>query len=155
MFQKTIRMKFCTQIECDTASLYDFHIDTNNLPKITPPYLKVKITSFTPPLYEGSEISLDITRFKFSQPWRMKIAKLTPHQLVCDKAMQSPFASFIHYHRFEALNDTTSLLCDELEFSLPMYPFSHLVLPFIKHEMRKMFTYRHQHTKTILEKQNV
>lgn len=155
MFERTIRLKFSTEIQVDVQALYDFHIDTNNLPKITPPWIKVHIVSLELPLHQGSKIELDITRFGISQKWKMQIAELEEPGLVCDKALESPFVSFIHHHRFEAISGTESLLCDELEFSLPFYPLSCIALPFIKRDMRKMFDYRHLQTKTLLEKNHV
>lgn len=155
MFERTVRLKFSTEIEVDLQTLYDFHIDTNNLPKITPPWIEVQIISLALPLHQGSEIELDITRFGMRQRWKMQIAELESPGLVCDKALKSPFASFVHHHRFEAIDDTKSLLSDELSFSLPFYPLSLIALPFIKQDIRKMFEYRHLHTKTLLEKNHV
>ena len=132
-------------------TLYDFHTDTTNLLKITPPWMKVSIASIRLPLQSMGEIELDITRFGMTQRWKMMIAELEPPKLVCDKALKSPFASFIHYHKFEAINEKTSKLCDKLEFTLPFYPLSMLVLPWLKRDICKMFDYRHQQTKKILE----
>jgi len=155
MFERTVRISFSTDIEVDVQTLYDFHIDTNNLPKITPPWIKVKVVSLELPLHQGSEIELDITRFGIAQRWKMQIAELEKPGLVCDKALKSPFASFVHHHRFEAIGGTKSRLCDTLEFSLPFYPLSLIALPFIKQDIRKMFKYRHLQTKTLLEKNHV
>ena len=155
MLERTVRLRFCTKIEVAVQKLYDFHLDVTNLSKITPPWIKVKIVSLIIPVEEGSDIELDITRFAMTQRWKVQIAELKPPGLVCDKALKSPFASFIHHHRFEVIDDTKSLLCDELEFSLPFYPFSLIALPFVKRDVRKMFEYRHKQTKTILENNNV
>lgn len=155
MLERTVRLSFSTEINTDIQALYDFHIDTNNLSKITPPWIKVEIISLELPLHQGSELELDITRFGMRQRWKMQIAELERPGLVCDKAIKSPFAAFIHHHRFKAIDDSQSLLCDELEFSLPFYPFSLIALPFIKEDIRKMFAYRHLKTKTILEKDYV
>jgi len=155
MFEKTVRLSFTTEIKVDAKTLYDFHVNTNNLPTITPPWITVTIVSLKLPIYEGREIELDITRFGIKHRWKMQIAELTPSELICDKAIKSPFASFIHYHRFKAIDTSKTLLCDELEFSLPFYPFSLIVLPFVKRDIRKMFDYRHLETKTLLEKNDV
>jgi len=155
MFKRTIQLRFTTEIDVDVQSLYDFHIDTNNLPKITPPWIKVQIISLELPLHQGSELELDITRFGITQRWKMQIAELKKPELVCDQALKSPFSSFVHHHRFEAIHDTKSRLCDELELSLPFYPLSWIALPFIKRDIRKMFAYRHRQTKILLEKNHV
>ena len=155
MFERTVRLRFTTEIDVDVQSLYDFHIDTNNLPKITPPWIKVQIISLELPLHQGSELELDITRFGMTQRWKMQIAALKKPELVSDQALKSPFSSFVHHHRFEAIDDTKSRLCDELELSLLFYPLSWIALPFIKRDIRKMFAYRHRQTKILLEKNHV
>ena len=155
MFEKTIQMTFTTEIAVDTQTLYDFHLDTNNLVKITPPWIKVKIVTLKLPIQQGDEIELDISRFGMTQRWKMKIAELKAPELVCDKAVDSPFATFVHHHRFIPLDESNSILCDELTFSLPFYPLSAIALPFVKKDMKKMFDYRHTQTKTILEKNDV
>lgn len=155
MMEKTVRLSFSTEINADIQALYDFHIDTNNLPKITPPWIKVEIVSLELPLHQGSELKLDIIRFGIRQRWKMQIAELKRPLLVCDQALQSPFISFVHHHRFEAIDDSKSRLCDELTFRLPFYPLSLIALPFVKRDIRKMFDYRHKKTKLLLEKNHV
>ena len=155
MFDSEVSLSFECDVETSVEKLYEFHIDTNNLPLITPPWIATDIISLELPLHEGSEIELDITRFGFTQRWKMKIDTLQEPLLVCDKALKSPFSSFVHHHRFEAITQTKSRMNDEITFSLPLHPLSLMVMPFIKHDISKMFAYRHQQTKKLLEKKNV
>jgi ligand-binding SRPBCC domain-containing protein len=155
MFEKMVSLEFSTEIAVDTQALFEFHIDTNNLPRITPPWIHVEIASLELPLHEGSMIELDIRRFGFTQRWKMMIFEFTSPVLVCDKAVKSPFKSFIHYHRFEALDKNNSVMKDEITFSLPLYPLSLIAVPFIKKDLQKMFEYRHRQTKLLLEKKDV
>ena len=155
MFKKTISLEFSTEIAIDTQTLFEFHMDTNNLPKITPPWIDVEIHYLELPLHQGSTIELDIKRFGFTQRWKMIIQELASPALVCDKAVKSPFSSFVHYHRFETVNTSKSVLKDQIEFTLPLYPLSLVTVPFIKKDMKKMFEYRHQQTKKLLEKKDV
>lgn len=155
MFEKIISLEFSTEIAVDTQTLFTFHIDTNNLPRITPPWIGVEVLYLELPLHEGSMLKLDISRFGFTQQWNMIISELISPTLVCDKAVKSPFASFMHYHRFEAIDKTKSVMKDEVIFSLPLYPLSLIAVPFIKNDIQKMFKYRHQQTKILLEKKDV
>lgn len=155
MFEKTVTLEFSTEIGVDTQTLFAFHVDTNNLPKITPPWIDVEVLSLELPLHKGSIIELDIRRFGITQRWKMMIAELIDPTLVCDKAVKSPFASFIHHHRFEAIEKSKSVMKDEIMFTLPLYPLSLIAVPFIKKDMKKMFDYRHQQTKRLLEKKDV
>ncbi len=155
MFEKTVHMTFSTEIGVNAMTLFDFHADTDNLPKITPPWITARLVSLKLPLYEGRELELDISRFGLTQRWKIQIAELNPFELICDKALKSPFSSFSHHHRFKMIGENRTLLCDELEFSLPFYPFSLIAMPFIKRDIRMMFEYRHLKTKTLLENNNV
>ena len=155
MFNKTFSFEYSSVISTLTQTLFNFHLDTNNLPKITPPWINVKIVSLELPLHKGSTIELDIKRLGFIQKWNMLIAEIKSPTLVCDQALQSPFASFIHYHHFEPVDENRSMMRDELFFTLPLYPLSLIAVPFIKKDLKKMFSFRHQQTKLLLEKENV
>ena len=155
MFTKTVHLSFSSEINVDVQALYEFHTDTRNLIKITPDWMKVSIFSLQLPMQKGSEVELDITRFGIKQRWKMKITEHKSGELICDKALKSPFASFIHHHKFESISHNTSKLTDELEFTLPLYPLSLLALSFVKRDIQNMFAYRHKQTKLLLEKNDV
>jgi len=155
MFDRNVSISFECDVETSVEKLYEFHTDTNNLLLITPPWIATDIVSLELPLHEGSEIELDITRFGLTQRWNMKIDTLQKPLLLRDKALKSPFSSFVHHHRFEAVTEKKSRMKDEITFALPLYPLSLIVMPFIKHDISKMFVYRHQQTKKILEKKDV
>jgi ligand-binding SRPBCC domain-containing protein len=151
-FNKTHTLRFRSRINAPVDDLYHFHTDTRNLPLITPPWIKVKILDLDLPLHQGSHITLSITRFFISQTWKMMIKEMKQPHLVCDTAIISPFTSFTHYHFFNQVDDKSSELVDEIHFKLPFYPLSLLFLGFIKHDMKKMFTYRHLRTQELILK---
>jgi ligand-binding SRPBCC domain-containing protein len=151
MFKKKHTFSFSSVLQTTPEKLFDFHSDTNNLPAITPPWIKVSIVDLTLPLQEKSEISLDIKQFGVTMRWVMQIAELKSPNRVCDQALKSPFKSFYHEHVFTAINDTETKLEDIITFELPLYPLSWVALPFVKRDMKKMFAYRHEKSKEILE----
>jgi ligand-binding SRPBCC domain-containing protein len=99
-----------------------------------------------------SVIVLDIKRLGITQRWTMQIAAMEQPSLVCDRAIKSPFKRFIHEHRFSKIDENRTLMEDVITFDLLLYPLSLLVLPLIRYDLEKMFTFRHQQTKKILEK---
>lgn len=151
MFEAKRVLEFCSTVQTDVNTLYAFHLDTRNLPLITPPGTQATIVSIDLPLRTGSVIELDIKRLGLTTRWKMEVAALEAPALLCDRALQSPFSHFVHEHRFSAVDEKSSLLCDRVEFSLPFYPLSLLMLPLLYRDMRKMFAYRHQRTKSLLE----
>ena len=137
---------FQTILKVPIERAYEFHCDTNNLPLITPPWIKVSIVKLDLPLHEGSRIILDITRFGLTQQWEMEIEAMRPNEAIIDRAIRSPFKSFRHVHGFEKIGENETRMIDRIEFALPVEPLSNIVLPFVKKDLSRMFHYRHEAT---------
>jgi ligand-binding SRPBCC domain-containing protein len=148
---KIFELYFQTPIKASQEELFDFHLDTKNLPKITPANTQVEIVKLPLPMAKGNVIELDITKFFVTQRWKIQIKEFEPLYKITDYALQSPLPYFEHEHIFEKVDDKNSLLCDKVKFSLPLYPLSLIILPFVKADMKKMFHYRHEITRKILE----
>lgn len=138
-------------IRCDIHDLFAFHLDLGNLVAITPKDTSVKLVGelFTPK--EGSVITLDTRKNFIPLRWRVQIAELKEPNLLVDLALQSPFKFWKHSHIFSTMEDGTSLLCDRVEYELPFGFLGRLLEGFVYDELDKMFTYRHEVTRTILE----
>ena len=145
---------FETQMPCDVKTLFDFHADTNNLPRITPEDTSVEILKLDTTLKEGNEAVLRIKKGWLAFTWELTFEKVDYPYLIVDVATRSPFKSFRHEHQFIEVNEGESILRDEVTFSLPFEPLSAVVVWFVKKDMQKMFSYRHAQTKAYLSEQN-
>ena len=141
---------FETILNAPIEKVYEFHCDTNNLPIITPPWIKVAIVKLDLPLNEGSRIVLVITRFGFTQQWEMEIEAMRPNEAVIDRAIRSPFKSFRHVHGFEKIDENRTRMKDRVEFALPLAPLSNIALSFVKKDLSQMFDFRHKATQQAL-----
>jgi ligand-binding SRPBCC domain-containing protein len=150
MFSQKHTFTYTTEIQTTPQKLFEFHSDTNNLPKITPPWIKVKILELKLPLQEKSKIKLKITQYFITQIWYMQIDRMQSPHTICDVALQSPFKSFYHHRKFEKIDEMTSRLTDTITLELPLYPLSRVALPFIRRDMDRMFGYRHERMKELL-----
>jgi ligand-binding SRPBCC domain-containing protein len=139
------KLEFETTIECSVEELFDFHANTHNLPRITPPEIKVEIIKLDEPLKQGSEAILKIKKGLIGFVWELVFEKVAAN-LIVDRATKSPFKSFVHEHHFIAVDEHHTTLRDIITFGLPLAPLSNPVAWFIKHDMQKMFIYRHQQT---------
>lgn len=146
------RLIFETKIDCDVQSLFDFHADTANLPRITPPDTRVDILHLDTPLREDGQVRLRIKKGPLAFIWELFFERVEAPSVIIDVATRSPFKSFRHEHRFESIDERTSLLRDIVTFSLPFGLLSRPVEWFITYDMKKMFAYRHKKTKESLEK---
>lgn len=132
------------------SDLFAFHLDTNNVVKITPPDTKVEILELEPPLKEGSRVVLKATKFFIPQIWEVRIEKVVAPSLIVDLAERSPFAYWRHEHRFEETAEGT-LMTDRVEFLPPLDPAGRIALPLIHKSLEAMFAYRHETTKALME----
>jgi len=143
-------VSFVTDLSASIEAVHAFHCDTNNLPKITPPWIKAQIVELSLPLREGSVIVLDITRYGFTQRWTMEIETLQAPHVVVDRSLKSPFHFFRHEHAFEPLEENKTRMRDTISFALPFEPFSKIVYPLVVWDLARMFAYRHQETQKLL-----
>ena len=143
-------LTFETPMPCGVKTLFNFHADTKNLPHITPTDTSVDILKLETPLKEGNEAVLRIKKGLFSFVWELTFEKVNYPHLIVDVATRSPFKVFRHEHHFIELDETHSILRDEITFTLPFEPFSSFALWFIKRDMKKMFSYRHKKTQEII-----
>lgn len=144
------RLQFQTVIQCSFQELFDFHADTNNLPLITPPGVKVEIIELQKELKEGNKAVLKIKKGFISFVWKLVFETVDPPFLIVDVATRSPFKSFRHEHQFIPLDDQRTMLQDTITFSLPFGWLSLPVVWFIKRDMKKMFTFRHEQTMKLI-----
>lgn len=138
-------------INCDVKSLFDFHLDTNNLTYITPPDTKVELLTkdFQPQV--SQLLRIKSTKYFIPMIWEVKIEKIDKPNLLVDVALKSPFAFWEHKHIFIEHGNMTELK-DVITYKLPFGSFGNLFNFFIRRDIQKMFDYRHKITKEILEK---
>jgi len=139
-----------TLINCTLEELFNFHLDTNNIKKITPKHTKVELIDYEEKTYEGKIIKLKTTRAFVPINWIVKIEKFQYPNLMVDVAIKSPFAFWEHKHIFTQKGSMCELQ-DSIKFALPFGIFGKLITPFIKKDIKKMFEYRHLKTKMLLE----
>lgn len=129
--------------------VFNFHLDTNNLKLITPKSIDVDIVELELPLHKGSIITLDITKFFITQRWSMEIEDIRADELIVDRAIESPFKSFRHEHRFKKIDDITTEIEDFIEFDFKFLPLISNI--FVKIDLKNMFNFRYRKTREILE----
>jgi ligand-binding SRPBCC domain-containing protein len=141
---------FETKIDCSVEALFDFHSDTRNLPKITPPDTSVEIVRLDP-LAEGATAVLKIRKGVLGFTWHVRFEQVEPPSRIVDVATRSPFKTFRHEHLFLPLEEGGALLRDTVTYALPLEPLSNIARWFVEKDLEAMFDYRHKVTKSLLE----
>ncbi|RXJ87087.1 SRPBCC family protein [Arcobacter sp. CECT 8985] len=139
-----------TYINTSLDEIFNFHIDTKNLVKITPPNISVKLLDkeFVPK--EDSVMNLIVTKNFIPLKWSVKIKKLQYPNLLVDVAEKSVFKFWEHQHIFEQRGNRI-LLKDVVRYELPFGFLGKLFNFFVYKDIDNMFNYRHKITKKILE----
>ncbi|MDD2894427.1 MAG: SRPBCC family protein [Aliarcobacter sp.] len=139
-------------INCDVKSLFDFHIDTNNLQKITPNDTKVELLTKDFKPIVSQILKIKATKYFIPMNWEVKIEKIDGPNLLVDLALKSPFAFWEHKHIF-IKHGNMSELKDVVTFKMPFGFIGKLLEVFVIKDLQKMFDFRHKITKEILEKE--
>lgn len=138
-------------ISCTIDELFNFHLDSENITKITPHNIKVELLSSDTKAFEGKVIKIKTTKFFIPTYWEVKIEKLKSPSILVDVALKSPFKYWKHQHIFTKKGNVCELK-DIIEYELPFGILGKIVEPLITHDIQKMFDYRHKRTKELLEK---
>ena len=138
-------------INCDTKSLFDFHLDTNNLTYITPPDTKVELLTKDFKPIESQILKIKSTKYFIPMNWEVRIDKIDSPNLLVDIAIKSPFTFWEHKHIF-IKHGNMSELKDVITFKMPFGFLGKLLEGFVKKDLQKMFDFRHKVTKEILER---
>ncbi len=139
-----------TQINCTQEELFEFHMDSNNITKITPPNIKVELLNEDTKTHEGKIVKIKTTKFFIPTYWEVKIEKLDKPNILVDVAIKSPFKYWKHQHIFSQ-KDSMCELKDIIEYEMPFGILGKLIEPLIEYDIKTMFEFRHQQTKILLE----
>lgn len=139
-------------IVCEIDKAFNFHLNPENISRISPPGLSAKIVKITDsPLKLNSEVTLEVKQFFFTSEWLVKISEFIEPNVICDEQLKGVFKYWKHYHIFEQDANGTRMT-DRIFFTPPFGFFGLLASPFILLGLWIMFTVRHKKTKEILEK---
>lgn len=139
------------EIKTEIGELFQFHLDTNNLPKISPSFPKASIKSISDiPLKKGSSVTLTLNFIVFKTGWEILVDEVIENKLIVDLQMKGLFEYWSHSHIFEA-KDKSVVMTDIVQFIPPFGFLGRLILHFIYLQLKLMFNYRQKKTKQLFE----
>jgi ligand-binding SRPBCC domain-containing protein len=137
-------------IKCSLEDLFAFHLDSNNIAKITPTDTTVVLLNDDSLAYEGKIVKIKVTKLFVSVYWEVKIEKLDNPNILVDVAIKSPFKYWKHQHIFTQKGNVCELK-DIIEYEMPFGFLGKIAQFFVDKDIKNMFEYRHKKTKEILE----
>lgn len=136
-------------IDSTIQELFDFHLDIENLKKITPLNIKVELLnkSFLPK--EGGILKIKTIKNFIPIIWEVEIVQIKNPNLLVDFALKSPFKYWKHFHIFTKKGNVCELK-DIIKYELPFGIKGRFFNSFVQKELNNMFEFRHKMTKKIL-----
>jgi len=104
----------------------------------------------------GDSVTWEARHFGLS--WRMtsKITDYDPPARFADEQVNGPFAHFRHVHTFRSLDDSSTLMTDEFDFTAPLGPLGHIANRlFLTDYMRRLLVRRNLYLKRVAEESHV
>ena len=135
--------------------LFLFFGDAGNLQRLTPPWLDFKILSSLPiTMKQGTIIVYQLRLGRIPITWQTEIRVWDPPFRFIDRQLKGPYLSWIHEHRMEE-NGRNTLMTDHVEYQIPgLVLGATLHALVIKHQLKKIFTYRQQVIQNIFNQNN-
>jgi len=137
-----------TKIAASAEELYDWHMQPGAFDRLVPPWQKVEVVERPGRLIDGAKLVMKVFAGPIGVRWvALHRDFIEGHQFVDDQ-VHGPFKSWVHTHRFEPVDENTSILWDHIEYELPLGPIGALFggLP-TDLMLEKMFDYRHRVTR--------
>lgn len=138
-------------IDAPIDRVFHFHDDTQNLLRITPPHIKVRIEAMgTPGL--GYEVALMVRMFGIiPMRWVVRITEYDAPVRMTDEQVSGPFRTWRQERLLRTVEGGTELT-DVVDYAPPLGWLGKLAdAVIIRRQIRSMFAFRQQATKRILE----
>ncbi len=142
-------------IERPVAEVFAFHKRPQNLAKISPGGVKVKVVSADDPMQNGSKIHVNFYFGPLPLPWVSEVEDYEEGVRFTEVQKKGPFRHWRHQHIFEETDEGHTRLVEILDYEVP---FGGLGVAAAKMFMGGMsldeiFQRRQANTKTLLESQ--
>jgi len=139
-----IKSKQILPITLDNS--WNFFSDPRNLPKITPPWLNLKVTSDLPDkMYEGMIITYKVYPFAgIPLNWVTEITQVKEKNFFIDEQRFGPYKFWHHQHHFKQIDDGIEME-DIVKYALPFDPLSRpLNSLFVGNKVKEIFKFREE-----------
>ncbi|MDF1861361.1 MAG: SRPBCC family protein [Verrucomicrobiales bacterium] len=140
-----------SRIEAPADKLRAWHFEADAFSRLNPPWEKAEVIESPGELTDGARAVIDVGMGPFKQRW-VAVHEITEDGFI-DRQEEGPFVFWEHHHQFLPLSEEASELRDSIRYRLPMGWLGRIFGgPFVRRKLDRMFTYRHEITKSALEK---
>lgn len=133
------------------GALREWHFRPGAFARLNPPWERARVIEAPETLHDGARAIIEVGIGPLKRRW-VAVHELNDEGFV-DRQASGPFAAWEHRHRFEAIDETSSRLTDEIRYRLPLGSLGRRCgAGFVARKLERMFRYRHAVTKADLER---
>ena len=141
-----------SRIAAAPEAVFRFHESQDALRQLIPPWEKMAVVASDGSLRVGSRVVLGGRVGWFRVRWVAVHTECDPPHLFADRQESGPFASWYHRHRFLDDGNGGTILRDEVEYRPPLGIVGDLLAGRqIRKKLQRMFDYRHDVTRRLVE----
>lgn len=141
-----------SRIAAAPATVFDFHERPGALECLTPPWEHLELVEGGDSLRPGSRVVMNIRLGPIPLRWVAEHTEYEPGRLFADRQVSGPFASWYHRHLFLDDEAGGTILRDEVDYRPPLGWLGQVLgTRFIEARLNRMFNYRHDVTRRIIE----
>jgi len=139
-------------IHASPERLFAFHASPGALERLTPPWEKVKLIEGGESIRVGARVILETKLGPVPLRWVAEHVEYDPPHAFADVQVSGPFQRWHHRHEFLPNGPSGSTLRDVVDYEVPLGPLGRLCGGwFVRRKLAKMFDYRHEVTRRIVE----
>jgi len=141
-----------SRIAASPERVFAFHESPGALQRLTPPWEKVSVESGGTSIKTGARVVLKTSLGPIPLRWVAEHMEYDPPHLFADRQVSGPFAKWYHRHEFLDDGQGGTILRDVVDYEPPLGVIGRLFgAGFVKAKLEKMFDYRHDATRRIVE----
>ncbi|MCA9687331.1 MAG: SRPBCC family protein, partial [Myxococcales bacterium] len=127
--------------------LFAWHERPGAFERLAPSWEDLEIVARHGGIHDGARLHFRMRQGPFAVDWIARHQGYAPPQRFEDVAERSPFSTWHHVHRFEAVDDEHSTLIDGVDYELPFAAIADpLVGATVERMLERMFRQRHLRT---------
>ena len=138
------------QVRAKLASVIGFHSRAESMAAITPLPIILRMKHAPATLAEGDVMDFTMWLGPFPIHWLARIQDVSATGFT-DRQLEGPFAEWVHQHIFEAVDEQTSVILDEVNLRLRSHPIWWLVGMTMWLGLQLLFSYRTWKTRRLLQ----
>ena len=139
-----IRFHHESIVDVSLQRLWSFYMSPDALRRLSPPLSFFRVIDRGAGVADGSVLVASVGPWPLRRRWVALHAGVREEQSFVDIALESPFASWVHLHRFEAVGGSRSRLIDVVWFLPPRGVPRWAGRLFAAGPLRWMFRWRHR-----------